>query len=244
MVKRLPITPASPLPKALVSALFERRRRLATSARGRVLDLGGWRDHLDDYQIGGTVASVTALCHTDATLSDEAPADETDAGLSATDPKGLVWLDCGLDQLGDAGLKRFDTIVSLARTPFVVNRERFLQTITELLADDGELLLLEPVVAAKHKRRTSVASARRPVGDSGRAVSARRAISTRFGRSVKGLNLGWDLPAAIRDLGMTITDLDRFEVRTLPPPLRPFMEARVRWPRSSFESRPPEVSSP
>lgn len=40
------------------SELKARRRALAAAARGRVLDLGGWNDHLDAYPFGNGVESV------------------------------------------------------------------------------------------------------------------------------------------------------------------------------------------
>lgn len=40
---------AQRLPPELSAALAERRRTIAASAEGRVLDLGGWSDHLGHY---------------------------------------------------------------------------------------------------------------------------------------------------------------------------------------------------
>lgn len=40
---------AQRLPPELSFALAERRRSIAAAASGRVLDLGGWSDHLGDY---------------------------------------------------------------------------------------------------------------------------------------------------------------------------------------------------
>lgn len=222
MVKRPSRISTNPLPTALGSALFERRRNLVSIASGRVLDLGGWSDHLGGYGMGDKVASVTILSHADT------PREAHNQGKHGN---GIAWVNVELERLGEAGLGRFDTIVSLVTTPFVTNRERFLRTITELLADSGQLLLLEPVVAAKRNRRIG-------------AVSAIKSINSRFGRAVKGLHLGWDLPAAVRDLGMTITDLDRFEVRAAPAPLRSFVQAKARWPLNSLESSSSPESSP
>ncbi len=42
----------------LASELRVRRRALAGAAHGRVLDLGGWTDHLDAYAVGNGVESV------------------------------------------------------------------------------------------------------------------------------------------------------------------------------------------
>ncbi len=199
----------NPLPMELAPALRKRRSDLAAVARGRVLDLGGWSDHLDSYQIAGEVDSVTMLDR----LGD------IRAGTAEYDPRGVVRVDVEPEELSELGHGPFDTIISLIRTPLVADLNRFLRTLTGLLADEGRLLFLEPVA------RT---------GRTGRLL----ALGGRLGRSVGGLHLDWDLPAEIRALGLTITDLQRFEVPTVSAPFRPFVEARVRRALS------PPVSSP
>lgn len=196
------------LPVELAPALRKRRSNMATEARGEVLDLGGWSDHLDSY-IGSEVGSVTMLDR----LGD------IRAGTSAHDPEGVTRVDVDPEQLSELGFGPFDTIVSLIRTPLVADLNRFLGTLAELLTDGGRLLFLEPVARA---------------GRTGRLL----AISGRLGRAVGGLYLDWDLPAEIRSLGMTTTDLERFEVPTVSAPFRPFVEMKVRWPISSPESSP------
>ncbi|MCQ3807099.1 MAG: hypothetical protein KTV16_07470 [Acidimicrobiia bacterium] len=207
----------NPLPMELAPALRERRRALASVASGRVLDLGGWSDHLDSYRIAGEVDSVTMLDH---------PGDVR-AGTAANDPEGVTRVAAEPEELSEFGHGPFDTIVSLIRTPLVADLNRFLRTLTELLADEGRLLFLEPVVRA---------------GRTGRLL----ALGGRLGRAVGGLRLDWDLPAEIRAAGMTITDLHRFEVPTVSAPFRPFVEVRVRRPLSPPVSAPvsPSVSPP
>ncbi len=199
----------NPLPMELAPVLRRHRSSLASVASGRVLDLGGWSDHLDSYQIVNEVDSVTMLDR----LGD------IRAGTAANDPEGVTRVDAEPEELIELGHGPFDTIVSLIRTPLVADLNRFLRTLTELLADEGRLLFLEPVARA---------------GRTGRLP----ALGGRLGRAAGGLHLGWDLPAEIRALGLTITDLQRFEVPTVSAPFRPFVEARVRRPIS------PPVSSP
>ena len=199
----------NPLPMELAPALSERRSRLASAASGEVLDLGGWSDHLDSYKMGTEVGSVTML---------DRPGDVR-AGTSTHDPTGVTRIDADPEQLSGLGLGPFDTIVSLIRTPLVAEVDRFLATLTELLADTGRMLFLEPVARA---------------GRPGRLL----AVGGRLGRAVGGLHLDRDLPAEIRAIPMTITDLERFEVPTLSAPLRPFVEARARRPLSPPESSP------
>lgn len=199
----------NPLPVELAPALRKRRSSLATAAEGEVLDLGGWSDHLDSYRIGTEVGSVTMLDR----LGD------IRAGTSAHDPEGVTRIDSDPEELAGAGHSPFDTIVSLIRTPLVADLNRFLKTLTDLLTPHGRLLFLEPVVRA---------------GRTGRML----AVVGRLGRTVGGLHLDWDLPADIRASGMTITDLERFEVPTVSAPFRPFVEMKVRWPLS-----PPEPLS-
>ena len=199
----------NPLPMELAPALRKRRSSLAAVASGQVLDLGGWSDHLDSYQISTEVDSVTMLDR----LGD------IRAGTATHDPEGVTRIDAEPEELSELGHGPFDTIVSLIRTPLVADLNRFLRTLTELLADGGRLLFLEPVARA---------------GRTGRLL----ALGGRVGRAVGGLHLDWDLPAEIRALGMTITDLQRFEVPTVSAPFRPFVEARVRRPLSSPVSSP------
>ena len=197
----------NPLPLELAPALRNRRSSLATAAKGAVLDLGGWSDHLDSYQIGTEVGLVTMLDR----LGDFR------AGTSAHDPRGVTRIDSDPEELGEGGHGPFDTIVSLIRTPLVADLNRFLKTLADLLAPHGRLLFLEPVARA---------------GRAGHLL----ALGGRLGRAFGGLHLDWDLPAETRAVGLTVTDLERFEVPTVSAPFRPFVEMRVRRPLSSPES--------
>lgn len=197
----------NPLPMELAPALAARRASVARRAQGRVLDLGGWGDHLGAYRLGEEVESVTMLDR----LGD------VRAGTGRSDPDGVERIDAAVDDVAALGLAPFDSIVSLIRTPLVADLGRLLDTLTDLLADGGQLFFLEPV---------------RRDGKLGRALM----IGGRLNRAAGGLHLDRDLPMDLRNRGLVVTDLDRFEVPTLSAPLRPFVEAVV--------SRPVDPESP
>jgi hypothetical protein len=199
----------NPLPMELAPALSSRRRSVATRASGRVLDLGGWADHLSAYRLGQEVESVTMLDRVG----------DVRAGTGRDDPLGVTRLDAGVDAVADLGLGPFDSIVSLIRLPLVENLDWFFRTVFDLLADGGSLYFIEPV------RRS---------GRIGRVL----AIGGLLGRAAGGLHLDRDLPAELRSRGMIVTDLARFEVPTLSAPLRPFIEAAARWPATPAEPSP------
>jgi hypothetical protein len=117
----------NPLPSELTPALRDRRRALAASATGKVLDLGGWTDHLDSYR-GADV---------DLLVGD-------DDGDGTADHRNIHRLAAGATALVDMDNGPYDTVLSLVRLPLVADASRFLATIRSLLADDGRLLLLEP----------------------------------------------------------------------------------------------------
>lgn len=204
----------NPLPIELAPALRDRRRAVAARTTGRVLDLGGWGDHLASYRLGAEVDAVTML---------DRPGDVR-AGTGDHDPEGVTRLALGLDELaagdhpeGEPG--RYDAIVSLIRLPLVADLDRFLTVVDTLLADDGRLHLVEPV---------------RRAGRLGRAL----VVGGRIGRAAGGLHLDRDLPAEIRARGYVVTDLERFDVPTLSAPLRPFVDAVARRPATPPRSSP------
>lgn len=204
----------NPLPIELAPALAARRRSLAARTTGRVLDLGGWADHLGAYRLGGdggprAVESVTMLDGVG----------DVRAGTGRDDPAGMTRIDADLDELAAAGHGPFDSIVSLIRLPLVENLDRFFETACGLLADGGSLYFVEPV------RRS---------GRLGRLLAFGGAV----GRVAGGLHLDRDLPAEIRNRGMVVTDLTRFEVPTLSAPFRPFVEAVARRPATPPGSSP------
>jgi len=189
----------NPLPMELAPALAARRKSLAAKAAGRVLDVGGWSDHLSHYRFGAGVDEVVLLVRQG----------DLRGGDSSRDPEGVTRIDAGFDSLGDLGVGPFDTIVSLIRTPLISDFNRFVRTVDQLLTPEGHLLLLEPV---------------RRQGRLGRMLK----WSGSLARATGGLHLDRDVPARLRESGLTVTDLDRFEVPTLSAPLRPFIEATAR----------------
>jgi len=168
---------AARLPPELSSALAERRCSIAAAAEGRILDLGGWSDHLDMY------------------------------------PEEPLLLE-NLDEL-DGLDGEFDTIVSLVRTPLVVDLSVFIEGVVARLAPDGIIAFLEPTI--------------RP----GRTGDILR-FGSRIQRAFGGLHLDRDIPNEFRDRKLFVTDLDRFEVASVAAPLRPFVAGRARRNRHTW----------
>jgi len=189
----------NPLPIELAPALATRRKSVASKATGRVLDLGGWSDHLSRYRLGAEVDEVMLLVRSG----------DLRGGDVENDPEGVIRVDAGFDSLVELGSGPFDTIVSLIRTPLISDFPRLVESVHELMAPHGRLMLLEPV------RRT---------GRLGRVLTMGGAIA----RASGGLYLDRDIPADLRSAGLTVIDLERFEVPTVSAPLRPFVEATAR----------------
>ncbi|MDG2025659.1 MAG: hypothetical protein P8J50_00965 [Acidimicrobiales bacterium] len=197
----------NPLPMELAPALAGRRRALAERAAGRVLDLGGWNDHLSAYRFGTGENDVESVVMLDR-------AGDVRAGTGRDDPHGVTRIDAGPDALADLDQGPFESIVSLIRTPLVADFDWMLRTLFDLLADEGSIYLLEPV------RRS---------GRFGRLLALGGSVNCAAG----GLHLDRDIPADMRERGMVVTNLSRFEVPTLSAPMRPFIEATARWPARS-----------
>lgn len=189
----------NPLPMELAPALAARRKAVAAKATGRVLDLGGWSDHLGGYRLGGEVSEVMLMVGRGDQFG----------GHSRRDQDGISRVDAGLETLVELRAGPFDTIVSLIRTPLVSDFDRFVSTVDRLLAPDGHLMLLEPV------------------SRQGR-LGLMLKLSGSLVRATGGLRLDRDIPARLRESGFAVTDLDRFEVPTVSAPLRPFIEATAR----------------
>jgi hypothetical protein len=186
--------PFHALPAELAPALTQRRRELAARCTGEVLDLGGWADHLDAYRLGAEVQSVTFVDQRG----------DVRAGTGKYDPVGVT----RVDGLPDPDQK-FDSIVSLVRSPLEASADRWLAQITSRLATDGRVHLLEPV--ARDGR-----------------VGSWLARGARFSRRLGGLHLDRDIPARARDHGLVIIDIERFDVATVSAPLRPFVMLTAR----------------
>ncbi len=201
----------------LTPALGDRRRSVAAKASGRVLDLGGWRDHLGAYRLGTAVGEVSDVVM--LVRPGDLRAGDSGSG-PGSDPAGVTRLDASFDELVGLGVEPFDTIVSLIRMPLISDLDRFLASVLQLLSGEGDLLLLEPVGRAGRMGG---------MGGMGRLLTLGGSLMNAAG----GLHLDRDIPARLRDANMLVTDLERFEVPAVSAPFRSFVEARARRPFSS-----------
>jgi len=125
-------------------------------------------------------------------------------------------LDLDTDPLDDAdGV--YDTTYSFLQAPHQRDLDHFYRRLHELLAPGGLMYVLEPTI------RT---------GPRGRALG----IGGRLARPVAGLHLGRDIPQSIRQAGLFVSDLHRFEIATVAAPFRPFVEAWARFPTPAPEA--------
>jgi len=126
--------------------------------------------------------------------------------LSRTAARSAV-LDAGRD--GSEQSPRYRAIVSVAELVRFPDLVLALTGIERLLSDDGHLWLIEPV-HHPGSRATLLASmwAMHP--------------------SITGIHLERDVALAIRTVGLTITDLERFSMPTTVYPLRLFIQGRAR----------------
>jgi len=105
--------------------------------------------------------------------------------------------------------ERYDTIICTCRLIEVPDLLRAVTGLARLLADGGDLHLIEPVNRS---------------GSVGLLTSSAGALLP----AVSGLHLARDVPAAVRSTGLTVVDIDRFTIPTLVWPLRHFIDARAR----------------
>jgi hypothetical protein len=128
----------------------------------------------------------------------------------------------GADEAGD---ERYATIVCTCALVDEPDLARATRVLAGLLADDGELLMVEPVNRA---------------GAWGLLVSSAGSMLP----AVTGLHLARDVVAAVRAAGLTVADVDRFDVATPVWPLRRFVQIRaLRIPRSAEVAGEPEPGS-
>jgi hypothetical protein len=122
----------------------------------------------------------------------------------------------GAGEVWDDG-RRYDTIVCAARLVHEPDLARAVGGLDQLLADHGELLAVEPVL--------------RPGWWGVLSASAGSALP-----ALAGLHVARDVVAALRAAGLTVADVERFQVRTRVWPLRRLVDLRaVRIPRSDRE---------
>ena len=130
--------------------------------------------------------------------------------LGGADSHAALWDDRGgvddavvLDGIGDVRLpalarsgERFDTVLSVFQLASADDLPAALRRIASVLADDGRLRFLEP----------------------GRLVGVGGRLQSLVAPPV-GLLTGWrvdrDIPQALRDAGLSVTDIERHRVPTL-----------------------------
>ncbi len=114
-------------------------------------------------------------------------------------------------------VERYDTIISTGALATWPDLHAVLVAVDRLLADDGELRLVEPV---HHPGLWGLLT-----GSAGACLP-----------SARGRYLSRDVVATVRSVGMTIADVDRFTVDTWVWPLRRWVDARaVRIPWAGLE---------
>ena len=105
--------------------------------------------------------------------------------------------------------RRYDRILSVAELVRFPDLVQALTGIDRLLADDGELILVEPV---HHP---------------GPAATVLASVWA-FHPAVAHVHVERDLGLAVRTVGLVVTDLERFTMPTAVWPLRLFVHARAR----------------
>lgn len=109
----------------------------------------------------------------------------------------------------DRAEPRYATVLSVAELVRFPDLVLALTGIDRLLSADGELVLVEPVHHA------------------GVAATVIASCWSRYS-ALSGVHVERDVPAAVRSVGLDITDLERFTMPTAVWPLRLFVEARAR----------------
>jgi hypothetical protein len=110
---------------------------------------------------------------------------------------------------GDEVDRRYDRVLSVAELLRFPDLVQALTGIDRLLAVDGELILVEPV---HHP------------GPAATVLASVWAMHP----AVAHVHVERDLSLAVRTIGLTVTDLERFTMPTAVWPLRLFVYARVR----------------
>lgn len=162
-----------------------RRRALAGRAWGRVLDLGGSEAHPSLWN-GHRGAAASTRESAGATTVLQGSADPTLARLAS-------------------GPDRFDTVVSVFQLASAPDLAATLHHIASVLAEDGQVLFLEPGRLPGFAGRTQ------------RLLSPVMAVTT-------GWHVDRDVPMALRRAGLSITDLERRRVTTTQWWLRSLVE--------------------
>ena len=223
------------LPPAVADCVEERCRALAAIASGRVLEVPAVTR--EDAGSGSEVAGDRAR----RTSAIQAKREGAAPGFGADRPaSGGGGVEALLSER-HAG-ERYDTILSLVRTPFVEDIAAFLTALDRLMAPGGRLLMVEPTGGAHRSAVSLVAAAAAAWAGRSRSFSA----GLRLGRGTlppcRGpLRLDHDVVAELWARGFAVTDLHHFQVPSAPPKWRRFAELRAR--RATPWSKPPQERS-
>jgi SAM-dependent methyltransferase len=188
-----------------LALLQPKRQHLLGQARGVVLDLGGGTGaHFSWYPT--SVTKVIVLGTDPFTRSVVAR-----RAARAAMPVTLV---DSLDET-DVAAAAVDTVVAQLVLCAIPALDTTLASVAKLMAPSGRFLFCEHVP---------------PRGEPGFV----RSVARPFWRTLSaGCDLTRDVPAAVRTAGFTITDLERFRVPTLTPPLRTCAVGVARLNRTS-----------
>ena len=102
----------------------------------------------------------------------------------------------------------YDAVISVAGLARLPDLAAAVSVVADLLAPDGVMMAVEPGF--------------RP-GPMALVVASAGALLP----AARGVHLARDLPATVRSLGLTVTDVERFTMPTLIWPLRPFVQLRA-----------------
>lgn len=190
----------------LHAALADRRRRLLSAARGRVLEIGGGRGlNLEHYRGVESVAIVEPAIASRAWLRERV----------AQAPVPVTVHDVGVEQVDSVEGGGFDTVVSTLGLCLVGDLPACLASITRAMAADGQLLFLEHCRAA------------------GPRGLLQRAAGPVWPRLFAGCHPDRDTVAAMRDAGLVVTDLERFTLPLAGPVVGTVAQGSARLPIAS-----------
>lgn len=171
------------------AGLAERRQRLLSTARGRVLEIGAGTGHnLEHYPLARRVESLT-LSEPDGAMRRHL---EAHLARSARLPFPVDVLPVGIDGITAAD-GSYDTVVSTLTLCTVPDLDRALRRIHALLAPGGELLYLEHVRVA------------------GARGLFQHAATPVWKRMMAGCHLDREPIGAMRRAGFLVTDCERFQ---------------------------------
>ena len=182
------------------AGLRDRRIRLLSNARGKLLEVGGGTGvHLPLYR---GVDSVDIL-EPDAAMRRRLAAKLPAAAVPVTVHEA------GIDEV-PFGPGTFDTVVTTLTLCTVPDLDGALERIRTLLAADGRLLFLEHVP-----------------GQGGQRI-VQRALRPVWPHVAGGCHLDRDIPAALRRTGFSVLDLERFNMPTFILPVRAAVQGIAR----------------